>query len=550
MLWCRGLPREALGPARVQEEFTAKAVLLQGSSAMLGAGRPRGQTAAMANDPSPRPVHRLTGSDLTCEALEQAARLDADVALCEGGASRMAAARSLIDEAVDQALPVYGVTTGLGAKVGEVLSGEALAAFSWQTLRGRAHAVGAAMPADQVRAAMIVRLNTFLRGAAGVSPDVARHLEACLRAGLAPVVGETASVGAGDLVWNATWALALMGEGPIADATGTVRPGAEALAAAGIAPPELGPRDGLALANNASFSAALATLGVARAARLFEAVQTAAALSMEGFRANLSPLDADVLALRPQPGQEEAAAGLRERLAGSGLWQEGAARRLQDPLSLRNIVQVHGAVHAALGFAREAAEMEINGASDNPVVLVDQNRIVSGGAYHTPHLTNAVETLSRALVQLTVMQLARISKMVSARFTDLPLFLARPEGNSNGFAPVMKTAEALAMEVVHAAAPAPQWSSINADGVEDSMTGTPTAAKALLRLLGHARRLCALELIVAAQAVDLRGAEVAPGMRMIHGRIRGFSPRLVDDRPLGGEIDAVAEVLDEAVFSP
>jgi len=488
---------------------------------------------------------RLNGDDLTAEALEAVASGRSALVMSADGLARMEAARALVDRAVIEAKPVYGVTTGLGARVGEVLSGTALSDFSRQTLRGRAHAVGEPMSSVHVRAAMIVRLNTLLKGAAGASLEAARILEACLAAELTPVVGETASVGAGDLVWNATWALALMGEGPIADAEGTVRPGEQALHKAGVAALDPGPRDGLALANNSSFSAALAALGVAEAARVLEAAQTAAALSMEGFQANLSPLNSNVLALRPQPGQEEAAQGLRWRLKGSPLEAEGVARKLQDPTSLRNIVQVHGAALAALDFARTAAECEINGASDNPVALVAEDRIVSGGAYHTPHLTNAVETLSRALVQLAVLQLARISKMVSARFTDLPLFLARPGADSNGFAPVMKTAEALTLELVHAAAPAPQWPSINADGVEDSLTSTPVAAKSLLRVLKLARLLTAIELIVAAQAIDLRGSILAPLLKEAHARIRAISPTIENDRPLGAEINALAAALDD-----
>jgi len=487
----------------------------------------------------------LTGDHLSAEALEDVAYGRATVEIAPEGLARMEATSELVDRAVAEAEPVYGVTTGLGARAGEVLSGAALSDFSRQTLRGRAHAVGDAMPAAHVRAAMIVRLNTLLKGAAGASSASARVLEACLGAKLTPVVGETASVGAGDLVWNATWALALMGEGPIEDAAGTISPGDEALRNAGVAVLNPGPRDGLALANNSSFSAALGALAVAEAARVIDAVQTAAALSMEGFRANLSPLNSNVLALRPQPGQEQAAEGLRRRLKGSELEAEGAARKLQDPTSLRNIVQVHGAALAALKFARTAAESEINGASDNPVALVAEGRIVSGGAYHTPHLTNAVETLSRALVQLAVLQLARLSKMVSARFTDLPLFLARPGADSNGFAPVMKTAEALTLELVHAAAPAPQWPSINADGVEDSLTATPIAAKALMTVLKRARLLTAIELIVAAQAIDLRGTAPAPLLAKMHARIRAISPGIENDRPLGDEINALAATLDD-----
>ena len=358
-----------------------------------------------------------------------------------------------------------------------------------------------------------------------------------------PVVGEMASIGAGDLVWNATVALALIGEGQMQTANGNVGASGEILAAAGLTPLTVGPRDGLALCNNASHSAALSALGLAGAWRAYEAAQTCAALTLESFRANLSPLDARVLALRPQPGQVEAADGLLARLKGSGLHADGAARRLQDPLSLRNIVQVHGAVQAALTFLELAVHAEINGASDNPTALVDDEVILSAGAYHTPHLTNAVETVSRAFAHLCVTQLARLSKMMAARFTDLPTFLAAPGSDSNGFAPVMKTAEAVVSEILHTAQPVAIWPSINADGVEDAMTGTPTAARALLRVADYACYLSAIEFLVSAQAIDLRVCRDELGAPMIdvYSWVRSHSAELKSDRPLSGDIEALAD---------
>lgn len=492
----------------------------------------------------------LDGQTLTCEALAEVANGTAEVALDESGVARMQAARALVDQAIERGDAVYGLTTGLGARASEVLSGDELAAFSLQTVRGRAHAVGTPLPDAHVRAAMTARLNTLLRGAAAANPAVAGHLAACLNAHITPLVGEVGSIGAGDLVWNATLALALIGEGPVRDGGGRIRPGEQAMRAAGIDRLVLGPKDGLVLANHSGFSGALAALGVAEVACAIEAAQTAAALAMEGFRANLSPFDPRLLAVRPQAGQAEAAAGIMSRLSGGTLVSRQAARRLQDPLSIRNVAQVHGAALAALAFAREAAESEINGASDNPVALIEDGVIVSGGVYHTPHLSNALETASRAMAHLAMTQIARLSKLLSARFTGLPVFLAPESADSNGFAPVLKTAEALAGELVHAAAPVPVWPSINADGVEDALTSAPLAAKALLTIADRARRLCAIELMIAAQAVELRelGDEIAPAMRRTLASVREVSEPLDRDRPLGGEIDTLAGLIGDGVF--
>ncbi len=493
----------------------------------------------------------LTGRDLTCEALSAASKGDLAVRLDPAGMERMATARALVDQAIERGDAVYGLTTGLGARAAEVLSPEEMASFSVQTIRGRAHAVGAALPDDYVRAAMVVRLNTLLLGAAAANSAVAEHLAACINEQVTPLVGETASIGAGDLVWNATLALALIGEGPVRDGGGRTRPGDQALRAAGVPRLVLGPKDGLALINHSGFSAALGALGVAEATTSFEAAQTAAALTMEGVRANLTPFSASVLALRPQPGQMEAAAGIRARLVGGTLNQAGVARRLQDPLSIRNLPQIHGSALAAVAFAREAAEIEINGASDNPVALVEDRAIVSAGAYHTPHLANALETLSRAIVQLAMAQVARLSKLLSPRFTDLPIFLARPDTDSNGFAPILKTAEALAGEIVHASCPAPVWPSVNADGVEDALTSAPVAAKSLLAIVERARRLTAIELMVAAQAVELReiGEDLSPATHAALATVRQVCPPLDGDRPLGAEIDALANLVADGAFA-
>lgn len=490
----------------------------------------------------------LDGEGLTCRALaEAAARPRLRARLSPAAQARLLEARAVVTRALESGEAVYGLTTGLGARATERLSNETLAAFSRQTLRGRALAMGTPLPAESVRAAMIVRLNGLGRGAAGCAPAVADFLVACLERGLTPVVRETGSIGASDLLLGATLGLALAGEGELQDADGRRGSSAELIAAAGLAPLDLGPRDGLALANHSSFSGALAALAVARAGTALEALQCTAALSMEGFRANLSPLDAAALALRPQPGQEAAAAGLRRLFEGSTLAAPGAARRLQDPLSFRTLPQTHGAAFAALEIARVAAEAEINGASDNPAVLLGPGqpgggRVVSTGAFQTPWLTLAVETSSRALAQAAVLLVARCSKLLSERFTGLPLFLARPGADSNGFAPVMKLAEALLAEVLQHAQPVVVWPSVNAEGVEDALTNAPLAARNGLRLLEALERLIAVEAAIAAQAVELRGAAagLSDALAGTLSTVRRHLAPLVEDRPLSAELEVLA----------
>ncbi len=492
-------------------------------------------------------VLRLDGSSLTIEALNEAACDATQIELDPKGLETMARSHRLVEHAIRDKVPVYGVTTGLGARATEVLSAEALAEFSIQTLRGRAHAVGPEEAPNVIRAGLIVRLNTMLKGNSAAQPELAKHIAACLNAGLTPVAGQIGSIGAADLVLNATIGLALIGEGRMRDSEGSAGLSADMMQSRGVTPLTLAPRDGLALINHSCATAGMAALAVSAATRVFEAAQTSATLSMEGFRANTGPLAPHVLNVKPHPGQLLAAEGLRKRLAGGDLFKPGQARRLQDPLSFRNIAQIHGTTALALFHAHECINLEINCASDNPVAFADTGDITSCGAYFTAEITSAVESLSRSMVPLAMAQLARMAKLLDPQFSGLSKFLARSDSASNGFAPVMKVAEALLCELTHAAQPVPIWPSVNANGVEDCLAGSPTAVKALLRIADLVQRLTAIELLIACQAVELRGARGSLGdfLTDVCARVRKVSPTINEDRPLGDDIERLADFMNQ-----
>lgn len=331
---------------------------------------------------------------------------------------------------------------------------------------------------------------------------------------------------------------------------GTRQPAQIALASANLAPYKPQPREGLALVSHSTITAGMAAIGWMQIQQCYEAAQTAAALSMEGFRSNLSPLDPRVLTLRPQPGQAEAASGLRARLAGSALFNDGEPRRLQDPLSLRNVAQVHGTVRATLDFAGTALDSELNGASDNPAVLPEPGIILSNGGYLPPHLCVSLTALSQSLVHLAALQVARISKLLFKRFSGLSDGLSFAGAEGAGLGPVMKTAEALYAEIAHAATPPPIYPGVSADGLEDVQTHAAIPAKALFAIAVRLRQLSAVEGIVAAQAVDLREpAVVLPQpLQAVFNTIRQHCPPLQQDRSLGAEIDALAEQIKHGAF--
>ena len=481
----------------------------------------------------------LNGSDLDPVTLNTVARdLAAVVELDSDGLRRVERARKRVLDALERGAPVYGLTTGLGSRASESLDGRQAANFSIHTLRGRAHATGEALPRGEVRAAMVVRLNTLLKGAAGADPAVLQCLRDCLNRGLTPVVGSIGSVGAGDLCQGATLGLALCGEGRINDRVGREMDAAAALSAAGIPPLIPGPRDGLALANHSAFSAARMALATCRVRQLLSTSQRAAALSLEAFVASPRALNPVIDRLRPQPGQQAAADELLGLLEGGRSLEPARAPRLQDPLSLRCVTQVHGAALATLDFAEEAVGAEINGAGDNPMVDLDGDRIISNGSFHTPLLTVVSQSLCQALVLEAQARLARVTKLLTERFSGLPQYLAAPGSDSNGFAPLLKVAEATLAQLVHGAMPVPVWPSINADGMEDVLTNAPAAIDGLGRTVALGERLCAIELMVACQALEMRNEPIsAHRLGKVRSRVRAVVEPLAEDRPLGGDVE-------------
>ncbi len=489
----------------------------------------------------------LDGSDLTIESLQSIAQ-GTQVDIDQKALDRMSETNALILDAAKSGKAVYGVTTALGPQVTITLTDEAINEFAIKTVRGRAHALGKPLDRRVVRAAMAVRLNSLLTGASGASPAIAVHLQQCLNANLIPHIGETASVGAADLLWGGSMGLALIGEGKfLNDEKGA----ATALSDAGIPKLALGPRDGLALVSHSSFTSGLASVGLFAAKTLWRNAQLAAAMTLEGFRGNLSPFDADVLKTREQPGQLDSADDIRALLEGSALHDLSNARRLQDPLSIRNTVQVHGSVYATLELLAETIEQEINGASDNPIVLPDRGAILSAGGYLHPHLATLLVAANHSLVQLAAQSVSRSARMMSSRFTDLPIGLHAGTTGSVGLGAVTKVTEALFAEIAQLAAPPMVYPPSQADNVEDCITNAAVSAKALIAIVEKLNLIVAFEMIAAVHAIYLRMTELEVGaaLRPVIERIRLLSPALEHDRSITVELESLALDLMQDEFS-
>lgn len=477
---------------------------------------------------------------LSQEDVVAVARHGARVGIAEDVMRRLVRDRSVVDDVVDRGVLAYGVTTGLGSRATYALPWEELSAFSLRTVRGRANAVGDPLPTEVVRAAILARVNGIAFGGSGVQPGVFELLVGLLNAGVHPVVPETGSIGASDLNQMAHVGLIVAGEGR-AELRGDTVDGATALRRAGLAPLTLGPKDGLVLCGASPLAAGAGALVASDASVARDMAQAVAALTYEGFRANTSPLDPRAQRARSAPCQVDAARDLLALLAGGELPDPRAARRVQDPISVRCVAQVHGSLYSALSFLADALLPELNGSGDNPLVFSDTSEILSTGNFHTPGLALAFDTLALAVCQTAALASARTQCLLVSGVSGLPANLSPHGPERSGLAPLAKTAQALVTEIRHLATPVSTDRRQGADAVEDDSTNAAYGARRLATILARSRHVLAVEAVAAAQAVHLtRPTRLGRGPSMLLDAVRDVVPPLDDDRPCGHDVERVA----------
>lgn len=494
----------------------------------------------------------LGDAPLAIDDLVRVSRDGTAVELTDAARAKLAAARAVVEKFAQSDVPIYGLNTALGANTGKPLAGNDLAEYQHRAVRARAVGVGPAYDTASVRAMLFARAAGMRVGASGVSPHVLDALIALLNRRVHPVVPRFGSISVGDLPQLSHLALALIGEGE-AEFEGERLPGAEALRRAGLVPVALGAKDGLALisANAATVGRAALVLDDARA--LLDAWLSVIALSFEGFRANVGPLDERAVTARPAPGQIEVAHRLRRLLDGSALNAAGAARRVQDPLSFRCVAQVHGAADWTLREARMQIEIELNSGADSPLVLADDGVMISNGNFHIPALAIAFDALAIALAQVVHVAVERTIKFMSPAFTDLPLQLTRHGPAHSGFATTQKTLTALANEIRLRANPGSLDFLPVSERVEDHAPMALACVEKLAEAIERARYIAAIELMVAAQAVDLRGTEVTSmgrGARAAYQSLRAHLAMLDEDRALGPDIERAQQLIRTGFATP
>ncbi len=494
----------------------------------------------------------LDGDTLTLEEVEAVALGRARAELSPEARRKVAAARALVEARLDDGQPHYGINTGFGTLAEVRIPPDDLRRLQRNLILSHSVGVGAPLPAAETRALMLLRAACMAKGLSGIRPETLELLLACLERGVLPVVPEQGSVGAsGDLAPLAHLALVLIGEGE-AVVGGERVPGTEALRRAGLRAAVLEPKEGLALVNGTQAMAAVGALALRRAERLCDLADLAGAMTLEGLSGSHRPFMAEIHAARGQAGQAASAARLRGLLAGSAInaaHQGPGCHKVQDPYSLRCMPQVHGAARDGVGFCRGVLAREINAATDNPLVFPDLGEIVSGGNFHGQPVSLALDVLAIAASHLATVSERRVEQLVNPSLSHLPPFLARNPGLDSGFMMAQVTSAALVSENKVLAHPASVDSIPSSAGREDHVSMGMTAALKARRVVENVRTCLAIELLVAAQAIDL-AAPLRPAARVAeaHARLRAVVPTLDGDRELGRDIAAVCRLVDEGAL--
>jgi len=487
----------------------------------------------------------LSGRDLTIDHVIEVARGRRTVELDAGAAERMRASRAVIERLVADGATVYGVTTGFGDLADVRIEPSQTAELQRNLVRSHAAGVGPPLPDDVVRAMLVLRANALAVGVSGVRVEIVDLLVAMLNAGIHPVVPSRGSLGAsGDLAPLAHIALVLIGEGE-ATVDGETLGGRAALARAGVAPVTLEAKEGLGLLNGTQLMAGIGALGHHDALRLALTADVIGAMSLDAMLGTASAFAEELVAARPHPGQVAAARHLRELLAGSEIGASHAEsdHRVQDAYSLRCMPQVHGAARDVLAELERVLRVELNAATDNPLVFPSGD-VVSGGNFHGEPLALALDYATLAVAELASISERRTARLVDAHLSGLPPFLAERPGVESGLMIAHYTAAALVNELQTLAHPSSVDTIPTSANQEDHVSMGATSALHLREAIDRAEHVLAIEALCAAQGIDFR-APLRPGtgVAAAHAAVRSLVPHHDTDRPPARDIAILRELV-------
>lgn len=489
----------------------------------------------------------LTGRDINVEEIIAVSKFNKRVELSEEARERVLKAYAFVKKKIEDKKPVYGITTGFGKLSNVFIEQEQSSKLQKNLIMSHACGVGRPFSEDVVRAIMLLRINTIAIGRSGVNPKVVDTLIDMLNKGVHPVVPEKGSLGAsGDLANLAHIALVIIGLGE-AYYNGRRMEGGAAMKEAGIPVVELSGKDGLGLINGTQIMTGLGSLHIYEADKLMKIANIAAALTMEAMLGLTGAMDPRIQSVRPHSGQIECASQILKLLDGSTYTNK--ADRVQDAYTLRCVPQVHGASLDAIRYVKNVLDIEMNSVTDNPIVFPEDGDVISGGNFHGQPLALALDFLAIALSELANISERRIERLVNPQLSGLAPFLAKQSGINSGYMIAQYTAASLVSENKILASPASVDSIPSSANQEDHVSMGSIAARKAGEIIENVRRVLAIELMCAAQAIDLQQAgTLGVGTGEAYRIIRGIIPTLESDRVLYHDINKVVELIKNDEF--
>ncbi len=488
----------------------------------------------------------LDGNALSIGDVLQVCTAGAKVALSALSLAAVEKSRAYVDKLIREEQVVYGITTGFGYFKERRIGQDAVEQLQHNLIVSHSAGVGEPLPREVVRAMLLLRANALAKGYSGIRPETLQLLIEMLNRGVHPRIPSQGSVGAsGDLSPLSHLALVMIGEGE-AEVDGQVMPGSAALQAVGLSPIRLGAKEGLALINGTQAMTAIGTLTLARARRLAKLADVACAMTVEATLGSRNAYLPHFHAQRPHPGQAASARNLIRLTEDSVLIASHAGcDRVQDAYSLRCAPQVHGASRDAIGYGEGVVAIELNSATDNPLIFPDQDEVLTGGHFHGQPVALAMDFLGIALSELANISERRIERLVNATYSNgLPMFLSEEGGLNSGYMVAQYTAASLVSENKVLAHPASVDSIPTSAGQEDHVSMGTTAARKAVNICDNAERVLAIELLCGAQAIDFReGLRPGTGSNAAYQAIRRAVPYLGADRVVAKDIEAMMAII-------
>ncbi|MBS9775759.1 MAG: aromatic amino acid lyase [Fusobacterium sp.] len=489
----------------------------------------------------------LNGKNLTIEDVKKVACNNWKVEIAPEARDYVIAGRKKVYELVDSDVPVYGFNTGVGWNKDKKVMKDFFNKYNTNLIYSHSLGVEPNCSREEGRAVLLNRLNTFLVGCTGVAVEIVDMYVTLLNNDITPVIPLRGSVGEADITNASHIGLAIIGEGDVYY-NGEIRNSGEVFKEAGIEKINLGPKDGLAIVSTNALSAGLYSLVLSDIDKLIKLSDVVYALSLEGLNGNTTPLDPDLYEVRNYKGQKASLKNVNSLLEGSTIYQVDWKKPVQDPLSFRGSVQVNGALRDVYDYAKSLLDIQLNSAEDNPCLLLEKNKLISCSNYEPISWVLGAESLGVALSHLSKNSCFRTIKLANPDFTKLPRFLS-PKDNVLGYCTIQKVFTSLDTEIRHLSNPATVDYYSVAGEIEDHANNTVYVVSKLAKIVDNLLYIYGIELMHAAQAVDLRTDwTLGKGNKIVHEKIRKVLPFYGEDRPIFKDIKTMYELVKSDDF--